>query len=113
MGIEMVVLISSMIVGLLEIGFSIPLILEKVPLNPLYGFRIKKTLSNESVWYKANKYVGRDFLVASLILLVGTLMLSIFINELPSSTIIWSCLALTIIPLPIVIARGFSYLNKL
>ena len=38
---------------LIIISISIPLILEKVKPNSVYGFRTQKTLSNEIVWYKA------------------------------------------------------------
>ena len=49
--------------GLLWIGISIPLIYEKIGPNQLYGFRTRKTLSNKEIWYKTNKYMGKDFIV--------------------------------------------------
>ena len=113
MGVEIIIEILFLMVGLLEIGLSIPLILEKVPPNPWYGFRVKKTFSSEEIWYKANRYLGRDLLVAGLILVISVLMLSMFAGRLSNYTIIWICVALVIIPLLIVVIRGFLYLNKL
>lgn len=44
---------------------SIPLILRKVPRNPVYGYRTRTTLSDDALWYEANAYFGRRFLAAS------------------------------------------------
>ena len=64
--------------GLLFIGISIPLILEKIPPNRWYGFRTRKTLSNKEIWYKANKYMGRDFVILGGLVVLYNLVLFIF-----------------------------------
>jgi len=46
---------------------SLPLILRKVPPNPVYGYRTRATLADEALWYDANAYFGRKFLLASLL----------------------------------------------
>jgi uncharacterized membrane protein len=58
------------IVSLVMVVLSIPLILEKIPRNHIYGFRTKKTLSNDTIWYPANKIAGWDFLLAGIAILV-------------------------------------------
>jgi hypothetical protein len=40
--------------GILLILISIPLLLEKVRPNPVYGFRIQATLNDPTVWYAVN-----------------------------------------------------------
>ncbi len=45
---------------------AIPLLLRKVPRNPVYGYRTRATLSSDDVWFDVNAYFGRVFLVASL-----------------------------------------------
>jgi uncharacterized membrane protein len=110
---KIILIITFLFVGLLEIGLSIPLIMEKVPPNYLYGFRTKKTISNKEIWYKANKYAGKDLLVMGLILSVGTLILLIFKDKLSVAVISWISLALILIPLAIVLVRGLRYLSKL
>jgi uncharacterized membrane protein len=57
---------------------AIPLILRKVPRNVVYGFRVKATLEDDFVWYEANAYFGKLFLISSLVsaLLIVFLYLS-------------------------------------
>ena len=52
--------------GLLLAGLSVPLILQKIPPNGLYGFRIPATLENPQLWYKVNAFAGRRLLVVGL-----------------------------------------------
>ena len=44
---------------------SIPLILKVVPPNRWYGFRTTRTLSNENLWFRANRIAGWAFLAAA------------------------------------------------
>ena len=44
---------------------SLPLIFRKVPRNPVYGYRTRATLKDDTIWYEANAYFGRWFLAAS------------------------------------------------
>ena len=46
--------------GVLEIILGLPLMYKKIKPNNFYGFRMKKTLSNEKLWYETNKFMGRD-----------------------------------------------------
>jgi len=46
---------------------SIPLLLRKVPRNPVYGYRTRATLSDDHVWYEANAYFAWRFLVTSVL----------------------------------------------
>jgi hypothetical protein len=46
---------------------SIPLIFRKVPRNPLYGYRTRATLSNDTIWYEANAYFGLRFLIGTIL----------------------------------------------
>ena len=34
-------------------------------------------MSNKEIWYKSNKYLGRDFIIAGIILIIGSLFLLI------------------------------------
>ena len=47
---------------------SLPLILGVVPPNHVYGFRTNKTLSDEKIWYKANKDCAFYFLASGVFL---------------------------------------------
>lgn len=46
---------------------SVPLILKKVPPNPLYGLRTPRTLADRALWFRVNGFAGWAFLVASAI----------------------------------------------
>ncbi len=68
-------IIDLLIVSLLFIGLSLPLVLEKVPPNPYYGYRVAKTMSDPEIWYKVNKFSGTLLLVGSVfsVMLAGIL----------------------------------------
>jgi uncharacterized membrane protein len=47
--------------GIALICLAVPLIHRKVPPNLLYGFRVRQTLDDSSVWYPANEYAAWQF----------------------------------------------------
>ena len=54
--------IVSLLVGVLSIALGIPLALGKVKPNSFCGFRVRKTLNDESVCYKINWFTGKAFI---------------------------------------------------
>ena len=56
----------TVIVPLTIIVLAIPLILEKVPRNGLYGFRTAFTMSSDAAWYYANRISGIALLLAGI-----------------------------------------------
>jgi hypothetical protein len=54
--------VSNLFVGLLCLGLSWPLYTGKVGRNHIYGFRTKKTLASDDVWYAVNRYAARRML---------------------------------------------------
>ena len=46
-----------LVCGLVALA-SIPLMMRIVPPNRIYGFRTRRTLSNESTWFRANAFAG-------------------------------------------------------
>jgi uncharacterized membrane protein len=72
-------IVSPLVVGALCIALGIPLALGKIKPNKLYGFRIAKTLNDESVWYRVNEFTGKAFIgsgVATIALVFVVLRLS-------------------------------------
>lgn len=108
----LIILIFS-IAGILEIIQAIPLILEKIKRNRLYGFRTPKTLSSDEIWYKSNKYMGKDFVLAGIILVIGSLFLLLFKDSISVEEIVLIELILVFLPLAILLIKGFNYLEKL
>jgi len=66
------------VLPLILIVLSIPLLLQKIPPNGVYGFRMSKTMSSDEMWYRANKLGAMYFIGAGLFgLVVG--MVAIFV----------------------------------
>ena len=59
--------ITIFVCNIIFVIIAIPLILKKVPRNVVYGFRTRATLKNDFVWYEANAYFGKLFLISSLV----------------------------------------------
>lgn len=110
---SLLIILIFIIAGILEIIQAIPLVLEKIKRNRLYGFRTPKTFSSDEIWYKANKYVGKDFVFSGIILVVGSLFLLLFKESISTDEIVWIELLLVFLPLAILLIRGFNYLKKL
>jgi hypothetical protein len=52
--------------GLLMAAVSVPLILHRIGPNPLYGFRVRKTLEDPAVWYPVSAYAAKRLLAVGL-----------------------------------------------
>jgi uncharacterized membrane protein len=44
---------------------SVPLMLNVVPPNRVYGFRTKQTLANRELWFRANRFAGCSLFIAA------------------------------------------------
>ena len=58
---------------------SIPLVLGKVPPNPVYGYRTRATLGDGALWYGANAFFGRRLLLGSI--LAATVAVPLFRSQ--------------------------------
>ena len=56
-------------IGLVSMVLSVPLILKKIPMNRLYGIRIRKAFVSQRNWYDINAYGGRLLFAFGLFLL--------------------------------------------
>ncbi len=61
--------------GLLLAGLSVPLVLQKIPPNRLYGLRIRMTVDDPHLWYRVNAFLGRRLLVVGLGTALGSIIL--------------------------------------
>ena len=95
--------------GLLFIILSIPLILKKVPPNPIYGFRTKKTLSDKQIWYKANYYCGLQLFYVGLIYM-GFILIEWALKV--KNAALYNALLLGLLAV-VVLVRSLLYLRKL
>lgn len=56
-------------VGFASVVLSIPLIMRKVPMNHVYGFRLRKAFVSRHNWYELNAYGGKALLAYGVFLL--------------------------------------------
>ena len=91
---------------------AIPLILRKVPRNIVYGFRTRLTLENDFVWYEANAYFGRVFLISSFVsaLLIIFLYLSNFVSV---QNFLKASIAILVVPPMIAVLMTLRYIKSI
>lgn len=78
-----------LIPSLLILTASIPLVLGVVPRNRVYGIRTCKTLSDDSIWYPANRFGGWALIVSCLIYLLISVLIP-YAKTTQTNFSIWS-----------------------
>jgi uncharacterized membrane protein len=95
--------------ALLIMIVSIPLMLERVPKNPLYGFRTNKSMSgSDSEWYRINRIAGAGLFIAGFISLIACLIVPRLIDN--GQTAVFSCGGVLLVA--IVTATVVTYLQQ-
>ena len=98
--------------GLVLILISIPLALEKVPPNPVYGFRFSPALDDPKIWYATNKHSAKRLMCAG----ASAVIVAVGLYFVPSITIdvyALSCLAVFAIVLVVGLVQSVSYMRAL
>jgi len=91
--------------GLLIAAIGLPLALDKIPPNALYGFRTPRTMSDERVWYPANRYAGKGLTAAGLLGALAAAVTGWIVDD-PTFGVLYSMGAM-LVPLAIGIAYAF------
>lgn len=103
---------------LLIVGLSLLLIVVELPLamnlvkpNHLYGFRVYRTLSDERVWYLVNSYAGKGSILTATI----TIILAILLRPTVMSPTAYEaiCLAVLIGGLVLTIVKALIYMKRI
>ena len=87
---------------------SIPLILKVVPPNHFYGFRTPSTLSNRTLWYRANVFAGWALLIAA----VASIALNVGVSR-GALPVVASELFVFVLPLVIAVVACLVYLRRI
>jgi hypothetical protein len=98
--------------GAVLAALSIPLILQMVGPNPIYGFRVSKTLNDPSVWYAANRYTGKRLLAVGIGFLV-TATLLYFIPGMDVDTYALACLGVFVVLFGWALVQSWRYMASL
>ncbi len=104
--------ILYLIGGVAMILISIPLIQRRVKPNYWYGFRTRKTLENEQVWYEVNAHAGKRLLIAGILITLAAIVVAL-IPGITLDAYALSVLAVVVVSLGIGLAQSFAYLNRL
>ena len=104
----MILFISS---GLLLAALSVPLILRRIGPNPLYGFRVKRTLEDPAVWYPVNAYAAKRLLVVGLGISVSASLL-FFAPGIDLDVYAWSCAGIGLAGILVAVIQSFLYLQS-
>jgi len=102
-----------MLTGFVFIVLSLPLIYQKVPPNHLYGFRVRKTLSNPHIWYAANRVAGIDLFMAGMLILLTAVLTTVLALFLPQAWLMALNLAVLMLGLAATVIHSFWMLSKL
>ena len=108
-----ITILTFVFIGVVFIILGFPLLLKKVKPNWFYGFRTSTTVKNKDLWYKVNNQVGKEFIIAGIIVIIGSIFLLIFQPILTLIQIILILLLLVHLSLIIIISRGLFLLRKL
>jgi|JRYG01.1.fsa_nt_gb uncharacterized membrane protein len=99
--------------GLLLTVAGFPMALGRVKRNAFYGFRTRKTLSSDHVWYLANRYSGRRLILAGAVIMVLSVPFGLVAPLLGKDIAAWVMLVLIMGPILWMLASSLKYLARL
>jgi uncharacterized membrane protein len=102
-----------LILGMVLIALCVPLVQERVPPNPWYGFRVRKTMSDPHLWYAANKVAGKDLMSAGVMIMATAAGTWLFAQWIPLYVVYAVNLAAVLTSLAVAIAHSFRELSRM
>lgn len=99
-------------VGVVLFSVGVPLLMEIVKPNWVYGCRTKKTLSNEVLWYKVNRRGGRNFMLAGLITSFASTMLYVLRPALSGDAYTLVLMAVMVVAMGVALADTLRYEHR-
>lgn len=105
--------VMCLLSAVLILGLSVPLLLEKIGPNGLYGFRTERTKSDPKIWYAVNKIFGRNLLIAALIMLLTSVGMIALGGHLELLVVIAIETAVSVIGLGLAIGLAAAALRRM
>ncbi len=90
---------------------GLPLALNLVPRNPVFGFKISWTLADDEIWYAANAAVGRYLVILGCLL--GLHALSVWKGLYAWHWGALPALLIILVGVAVTFARGFAVARRL
>ena len=97
--------------GVLVIVLELPLAMNLVKPNHLYGFRVAATLSDERIWYLANSYAARGSILTGLVSIALAVVLRR--TAMPPATYGLICAVVLVGGLVLTIAATLIYMKRI
>src|SRR5258706_4928823 len=110
---RVLLLVTFLASGGLMIGMSVPLLRGWVGPNPIYGFRVRRTLGNREVWFAANRYAARWMAAAGVALIATAIGLYITARGMSIAMYGIACGAAVIGVVGLGMVKSFAYLRRL
>lgn len=107
------VLIVLQLIGLAEILLSVPLLLNRIPPNPWYGWPGANVRASKDRWYAANHFFGKALLVAGSLLFTGCSFLWPMLPHLNAEHVTTIGYVMTLLPLAVAIGVSRWYIRRL
>jgi uncharacterized membrane protein len=101
------------LVGILFIGLGIPLIQNRIPPNPYYGFRTKKSLSDSKIWYEINHISGIDLFIAGSLITITSLTMLVFAQGWKRENVTLTLLFVMVLTLTGAALHGITVLRRM
>ena len=98
--------------GGLLILLSLPLLWEKVPPNPVYGFRLPATMNDPKVWYATNKFGAKRLMVTG----ISTVVAAAIFYFIPGITVdgyALACLFVFALVFTVGLVQSLRYMHSL
>jgi uncharacterized membrane protein len=75
--------VDYFIAGLALLAAGVPLQRGWIPRNRWAGFRVRKTLSSDKIWYEANRVAGRNLMTAGVVVMAAMIVGALFAQHIP------------------------------
>ena len=100
-------------VGILFIALGVPLLMGRVPPNPWYGCRTRKTLSDERIWYEVNRVTGQDMILAGVVTLISSVVVFAFGSSLSPDAAAAVMVSVTLLSVAGMVVHGLRAASRM
>ena len=107
-----ILLTAFLTTGAVLIALSIPLILQRIPPNQWYGFRVPATLDDPEIWYLVNVYAAWRTLLLGVLQIIVSIALYVA-SGIAVSVYGFIVVAFVAFGLIIILVQSFSYIGRL
>ena len=102
-----------LVVGVVFAGLGFPLMRRRIPPNIWYGFRTRKTLSNEELWYSINQVTGKDMIWIGAIIAAASLIVMALRERISTETTVIVMVAVCLISTAYMAIHGIAILRRM